>query len=61
VNKPGFEPWTKTVVVAAGESITVHASLTRPEAAAAAPGAPASGGDSAPRSGIRVSGWQPKP
>jgi lipid-binding SYLF domain-containing protein len=60
VNKPGFEPWTKTVVVAAGESITVHASLARPEAAATEPGASAAN-PSAPRSGIRVSGWQPKP
>jgi lipid-binding SYLF domain-containing protein len=60
VNKPGFEPWTKTVVVAAGESITVHASLTRPEAAVAEPGTSAAN-QSPSRSGIRVSGWQPKP
>jgi hypothetical protein len=58
VNKKGFEPWTKTVKVVGGEALTIHAELTKLEASAdntSASNQPAS------NSGIRVSGWQPKP
>jgi SH3 domain-containing YSC84-like protein 1 len=60
VNKKGFEPWVKTVTVAAGESVTIHAKLDKLEAAAPEPAASAAN-QSTPNSGIRLSGWQPKP
>jgi SH3 domain-containing YSC84-like protein 1 len=60
VKKKGFEPWTQTVTVPAGESVTIHAKLTKLEAEA--PEAEASATNQSTRnSGIRVSGWQPKP
>lgn len=60
VNKKGFEPWTKTITVAAGESVTVHAKLDKLEVAAAEDETSAAN-QSTRNSGIRVSGWQPKP
>jgi len=59
VNKKGFEPWTKTITVAAGESVTIHAKLSELEAAAEEKTSAAD--QSTRNSGIRVSGWQPKP
>lgn len=35
VSKKGFQPWTRTVTVAAGESVTVNAKLNKLEVAAA--------------------------
>ncbi len=72
VNKKGFEPWVKTITVVAGESVTLNAKLDKLEATApeagteAMPGALPTGATSAAtssnrNSGIRVSGWQPKP
>ena len=60
VSKKGFEPWVKTVTVAAGESVTIHAKLEKLEAAVPEEAASAAS-QPARNSGIRVSGWQPKP
>jgi hypothetical protein len=60
VNKKGFEPWTKTVTVTSGDAVTIHAKLTELEAAPAQNEASPTT-QSTRNSGIRVSGWQPKP
>ena len=60
VNKKGFEPWVKTITVEAGESVMVHAKLDQLEAAAPE-NEPSAASQSTSNSGIRVSGWQPKP
>jgi lipid-binding SYLF domain-containing protein len=60
VNKKGFEPWTQTVNVSPGESLTIHAKLTELEATPSQEEASRTT-QSTHNSGIRVSGWQPKP
>lgn len=58
VTKKGFEPWSKTVTVPAGEKLTVHAELEKLEVK---PVEEASGShtQSDSNSVIRISGWRP--
>jgi lipid-binding SYLF domain-containing protein len=59
VNKKGFEPWTKTVRIAGGETLTVHAELRK--LGDTGQSQTTSAYQPAGNSGIRVSGWQPRP
>lgn len=58
VSKRGFQPWTKTISVPRGETVTVHASLGTVEADTPKGDEPTTltPGDT----GIRISGWRPE-
>jgi lipid-binding SYLF domain-containing protein len=59
VTKKGYEPWTKTVTVAAGEALTIHAELDKRDVEVTEAGA-AGSHQSDSNSAIRISGWRPQ-
>jgi hypothetical protein len=59
VAKKGYEPWTKTVTVVAGEALTIHAKLEKLAVEVTEEG-PAGSHQSDSNSAIRISGWRPQ-